>query len=231
MSNIIDIQMVPQAEIEIAVIYRDQEVPAAQVMPEVEPPPSALVESLCERLKAMRKGTYLMFPVKKINNISVEVTLTKDRKSSYVFSIGPTEFSVEDSLYETIYDRQNNDATRAMSEDAFIKYIVRDTLLDLKSVTIDKLNGKFSTKLLTPDELKIDAMWSEFCQEYKDDENIVLSINECCVCFTQTKSMTNCEHAVCLECISKLRTDQVADEHNVPQKSCPLCRQRILYLK
>jgi len=229
MSNIIDIQVVPQAAIEIPVIYGDQEVPMMRAQPNTPPAPVALVESLCGRLKAMRKGKYLMFPVKKINNISVEVTIHKERKSSYIFNIGPTEFSVEeDSLYEITYDRIGNDATRAMIEDEFIQFIVRDTLATLKTVTIDKLNGKFSTTLLTPEELKTEAMWSEFCQEYKDDENIVLSINECCVCFTPTKSMTNCDHAVCLECISKLRMEQVEQGQ---QRSCPLCRQRLLYLK
>jgi hypothetical protein len=229
MSNIIDVQMVPQAAIEIPVVYADHEAVPIRAQPNIPPAPAALVQSLCGRLKEMRKGKHLIFPIKKINNIGVEVTLHKERKSSYIFNIRPTDFSVEeDSLYETIYDRQVDDASRAMSEDEFIQFIVRDTLATLKTVTIDKLNGKFSTSLLTPEELKIEAMWNEFCQEYKDDEHIVLSINECCVCFTPTKSMTNCDHAVCLECISKLRTEQVEQGQ---QRSCPLCRQRLLYLK
>ena len=219
-----DIQTVPNVAIDMPISYD------AEHDPQVRPgAPATLVQMLCVRVKAMRKGSYLLFPVKKINNISVEATIHKQRKSCYIFSIEPTEFSVgEDGLYETIYDRQGDDATREMTEEEFIQYIVRDTLAVLKTVKIDKLNGKFSTTLLTPDELKTEAMWSEFCQEYKDDENIVLAINECCVCFTSTKTMTNCEHAVCLECISKLRMEQVVEGQ---QRSCPLCRQRILYLK
>jgi len=219
-----DIQTVPHVAIDMPISYD------AEHDPQVRPgAPATLVQMLCERVKAMRKGSYLLFPVKKINNISVDVTIHKQRNSCYIFSIEPTEFSVgEDGLYETIYDRQGDDATREMTEEEFIQYIVRDTLAVLKTVKIDKLNGKFSTTLLTPDELKTEAMWSEFCQEYKDDENIVLAINECCVCFTSTKTMTNCEHAVCLECISKLRMEQVVEGQ---QRSCPLCRQRILYLK
>ena len=215
------LNLVPQIESVLPFAERD---------PQVRPvAPVALVRSLCERLKEMRKGKYLIFPVKKINNISVEVTLLKERKSSYSFNIGPTEFSVpEDSLYETIYSRLGADATTEMTEEAFIEYIVRDTLAILKTVKIDKLNGNFSTTLPTPEELKTEAMWSEFCQEYKDSEHIVLSINECCVCFTSTNTMTNCEHALCLECISKLRMEQVAEGK---QRSCPMCRQRILYLK
>jgi hypothetical protein len=219
-----DIQMVPHIAIDIPVIYD------AEHDPQVRPgAPVALVQSLCGRVKAMRKGTYLMFPIKKINNISVEVTLHKERKSCYSFNIEPTEFSVgEDGLYETIYDRQVDLPTHEMTEEEFIQYIVRDTLAVLKTVKIDKLNGTFSTTLPTPEELKTEAMWGEFCQEYKDDENIVLAINECCVCFTSTKTMTNCEHAVCLECISKLRMEQVVEGQ---QRSCPMCRQRISYLK
>jgi hypothetical protein len=221
MSNI---QMVPHVAIDIPLVYD------AERDPQVRPvAPVALVQSVCGRMKAMRKGTYLLFPIKKINNISVEATIHKQRKSCYSFNIEPTEFSVAgDSLYETIYDRQDDDATTGMGEDEFIQFIVRDTLSVLKTVKIDKLNGKFSTTLPTPEELKNEAMWSEFCQEYKDDEHILLWINECCVCFTPTKTMTNCEHAVCLECISKLQMVQV---EQVNQRSCPMCRQRLLYLK
>jgi hypothetical protein len=121
--------------------------------------------------------------------------------------------------------------TCELTEDEFIEYIVQKTLLALKSIKIDKLNGKFTTTTPTPQDMKTNAMWTAFCQEFKDDEHMGLSMNECCVCFTLTKTTTNCEHAVCLECISKLRTEAVNDEQsNIKQKSCPLCRQRILFL-
>ena len=210
-----------------------QVVPEAVVVPNhtMPTPLTGLIKSLCASLKEMRKGKCLLLPVKKINNISVEVSIAKERKSIYILNFRPTEFNVEeDSLYETIYERIGDDATRGLTEDDFILHVVKDALVVLKKVKIDKLNGKFVTAPPSPQEVKLDAMWTDFCQEFKDEEHMVLSMNECCVCFTVTKTMTNCEHTVCLDCISKLRTEAVAGEHNSNQKICPMCRQRILFL-
>jgi hypothetical protein len=191
------------------------------------PIPMTLVQSLCSSLKELRKGKYLMLPIRKILNINVEVTIHKENKNIYILNIGPTDFSVDDdSLYEVIYKREGT----PLSEDEFIEYTVQNTLSVLKKIKIDKLNGKFTTTLKST---KTDALWTAFCQEFKDEENIVLSLNECCVCFTITKTTTNCEHSVCLDCISKLRTEAVADDElmrNVKKKNCPMCRQRILFL-
>jgi hypothetical protein len=169
-----------------------------------------------------------------MHNIGIEVLICREKKNMYILNIGPTEFSVhDDSFYETIYDHHGDDATNEMTPDEFIQYIVRDTLLVLKTVKIDKLNGTFSTTETGAEAAQLDATWIEFCQEYKHDTNIVLSINECCVCFSPTKTTTNCGHAVCLECISKLRVEQIADDElmrNINQRSCPMCRQRVLFL-
>ena len=196
--------------------------------------PTALIQSLCSSLKALRKGRCLLLPIKKINNISVEVSLTKENKNMYILNIGPLYFNVaEDSLYESIYDRLNDDLTKAFNEDEFIQYIVKDTLSALKKIKIDKLNGVFTTDPPTPKDQQMDDMWANFCQEFKEEEHIDLTINECCVCFTMTKTLTNCGHTVCLECISRLRTEAHADDEtmrNVNHISCPMCRQRIAHL-
>jgi hypothetical protein len=208
-------------------------VPAAVVPPVVAEPSASLVQSLYLRVKELRKEKSLMFPIKKIHNIGIEVTIYRGKKNMYILNIQATEFSIHDnSLYETIYD-YGDDATNKMTPEQFIQYIVRDTLMVLKTIKIDKLNGVFTTTEVCAKAAQLNETWVEFCQEYKDTENIVLSINECCVCFTATKTTTNCGHAVCLECISKLRIDQVADDElmrNINQRSCPMCRQRILFL-
>jgi hypothetical protein len=216
-----DVQVVPQVVVPVAVAVADHSMPT---------PLTGIVKSLCASLKEMRKGKGLLLPVKKINNISVEVSIAKERKSIYILNFRPTDFNVEeDSLYETIYDRPSNDATRELGEDDFILHIVKHTLATLKTVKIDKLNGKFVTAPPSPQCVKLDAMWADFCQEFKDDENMVLSLNECCVCFSVTKTTTNCGHAVCLDCISKLQPEAIADEmrNNI---NCPMCRQRIMAL-
>ena len=199
---------------------------------------TGLVQSLCTSLKRLRKGKCLILPIKKMNNISVEVSIVKDRKSTYILNISSTYFNLfsmgDDSLYENIYSLNSDDATRELSEDDFILHVVKDSLASLKNVKIDKLNGRFVTAPPCAELVKIVEMWAEFCQEFKDDENMVLSLNECCVCFTVTKTTTNCGHAVCLECISKLQTEVRADDmmlmRNVNHVGCPMCRQRILFL-
>jgi hypothetical protein len=219
---VIEDQVVPAVPVPAAPVpaLEDQVVPIA-------PAPISLVQTLCTYLKEMRKGKYLIIPIKKICNINAEVTIHKESRNSYILNIGPMDFSVDDdSLYENHYTRDGT----ALSENDFIEYIVQNTLAALKTIKIDKLNGKFTTTAPSPQAVKTDAMWTAFCQEFKDEENMVLSLNECCVCFTVTKTTTNCEHSVCLDCISKLRTEAVAGEHNSNQKICPLCRQRILFL-
>jgi hypothetical protein len=235
MSNIIEIidmnddepQVVPVIVTEdVSIPRRNHSVPT--------PMPASLVQSLCASLKGLRKGRCILLPIKKICNVNSEVSIAKENKNTYIFNIGPTQFSVaEDSLYETIYNRQDDDETRNFSEDEFIEHVVKNTLTELKKIKIDKLNGLFITEEQTLNAQKVDEMWSEFCQEFKDDEHLELMIKECCVCFTMTKTTTNCGHTVCLECISKLKTEKLADDtamRNVNHIGCPMCRQRILCL-
>jgi len=213
--------------VHVPAALEDQVVPAVHVPAAHAPVPISLVQTLCSYLKEMRKGKYLIIPIKKICNINAEVTIHKESRNSYILNIGPMDFSVDDdSLYEVNYTRDGT----ALSENDFIEYIVQNTLTALKTIKIDKLNGKFTTSALSPQAMKTDALWTAFCQEFKDEENMVLSLNECCVCFTVTKTTTNCDHSVCLDCISKLRTEAIAGEHNSNQKICPMCRQRILFL-
>ncbi len=228
--NQIEIEM--NVEAQVVPVTMTTSIPAS-LNHSVPTEPSGLIKSFCSSLKEMRKGRCLLLPIKKINNISVEVSITKDHKFNYILNIGPTEFSVaEDSLYEVNFD--NRIAGSIMTEeDIFIEYVVKVSLSNLKKIKIDKMNGCLTTTEPAPKCQKMDDMWAEFCQEFKDEENLELTINECCVCFTMTKTLTNCGHTVCLECIAKLKTDDVAEDvvmRSVKHINCPMCRQRIMFL-
>jgi hypothetical protein len=162
-------------------------------------------------------------PIKKIKNIGVIVTITKEGKY-YTFSINPTEFDIQDEVLYADHYNQLGDNPKFASDDDFTRYVVEEVLKTLRELTIDKLNGYFVTpkNCPMPDLVKMDAMWEEFCQEFKDDETFELEMNECCVCFSLTKTKTNCGHPVCLECVSKIQRDP-----NEYRKNCPLCRQLI----
>jgi len=227
-------------EIDIDVVEAEpQVVPVIMTVPEaprvdhrMPTEPSGLIHSLCASLKDMRKERSLILPIKKISNISIEVSIRKQTKTRYIFGIEPTEFNIVDDnqLYTLFYD--NSPGVVMEEEDKFIERVVKHILLSLKKIKIDKLNGQFTTDEPTRKEKKIDDMWAEFCQEYKDDEHLEMAIKECCVCFTMTKTITNCGHTVCLECISKLKlVDFVTednDRHNTKSIGCPMCRQRIV---
>lgn len=210
-----------------------------QVVPDhtVPMPLTGLVQSFSSTLN-LWSWRNLVLPIKKINNIGVEVSICRTGRCQYTLNIRPTEFKVDgESLYKIIYDKLDDSANvyksydRSMSDEVFIQHIVEDMLTNLKKIKIDKFNGNFVKERKSVYEKKQEVIFTEFCQEFKDDENMVLSLNECCVCFTVTKTTTNCGHAVCLECISKLQPEVIADDgfmhHHI---SCPMCRQRILAL-
>jgi hypothetical protein len=189
-------------------------------------PPTTLINSLAERLKGLLQNQPLILPIKTIKNIGVEVSISRKNKKIYHFTIIATDFCANGhySLLEDMFERLQSDVT----EDNFIHRVIEHILRDLKNIQIDKLHGQFVT-YNTPEQLaQISNQWNEFYQEFKDNEYITLTMNECCVCFTLTETTTNCVHAVCLECISKLRTITEAgrDDH----KNCPMCRQRITCL-
>ena len=58
-------------------------------------------------------------------------------------------------------------------------------------------------------------------------------MNECCICYQLTNIITNCGHCLCLECVSKLKTDWIEDEFIIFIKGnkCPLCREYIMYVR
>jgi hypothetical protein len=192
----------------------------------LEDEPIALINSLVGRLKNLRNKQQLLLPIKKVKNINVEVTITKTNKKFYEMTIIPLEFRVEENaLLEESVDRMPMDNT----EEDFIYRTVRRMLYILKNIKIDKYNGRFVAFQSHEQLAKRALLWTNFYQEFKEDENIVLTINECCVCFTLTETTTSCDHAVCLECISRLRTE--TEDDNDDHKNCPMCRQRIYFLQ
>jgi len=191
--------------------------------------PKALIDSLVDRLKNLRTKQQILLPIKKIKNINVEVTISKLNKKFYELSITPLEFRMKNNaLLEETVDRMPTDDT----EEDFLYRTVRRLLYILKNIKIDKYYGRFVAFQSQEQLAKRALQWTDFYQEFKEDNNIVLTINECCVCFTLTETTTNCGHAVCLECISNLNTaTDDDDDDNAEHKDCPMCRQRIFFLQ
>jgi hypothetical protein len=196
-----------------------------------EAEPTALIEAISETLKTFKKGKDIILPINKILNIGVEVSIYKQTKQIYRINIEPTDFEVEENtLFEEVYDRE---LTKEPTEDAFIQNVVKSILSHLKTIKINKISGRFSANNKQKYVEKVGDLWSMFCHEFKEIESVTLSFDECCVCYSFTKTMTNCDHSVCLECISKIRNEtEVDQEFNTRDdyKNCPMCRQRITRL-
>ena len=184
-------------------------------------PDSALTASLCTTVENMRIGRGVYLPIKSIKNIDVIVEIKRRTENTYRFNITPIDF--EGLLFERLYD------TRERAAEIFVLYMVNDILAALKKMRIDKVNGEFSIYERNPQN-NLDVLWTAFVGEFKHQENMVLELNECCICYTPTKTITNCRHAVCLECISKLPTEphiDAGDDVLTSRRNCPLCRQHI----
>ena len=214
----IEIDMIDDAE-SIPVIMTEQSTDAL--------PPSSLIQSLCASLKELRKGRSITLPIKKIRNISVYVSIHKSSRTEYKFVIQPNDFRVdEDQIFQTV--NKTRPKVLIEDEDNFIEHVVRKTLLSLKKLKIDKLMGTFYIEEPSQERQKMYDLDAEFCQAFKDDEHMEMKAKECCVCFTMTQSRTNCDHSVCLECISKLKPFRIINEGT--HIGCPMCRQRITTL-
>jgi hypothetical protein len=213
----------------IPVIMTDQEVTQAVGVeqPADALPPSSLIKSLCASLKELRKGRSIALPIKKIRNISVYVSIHKSSRTEYKFAIQPNDFSVdEDQIFQTV--NKTRPKVLIEDEDNFIEHVVRNSLLSLKKLKFDNLMGAFYIEEPSQERQKMFDLEAEFCQAFKDDEHMEMDSKECCVCFTMTQSRTNCDHSVCLECISKLKPVEIAD--GAKHIGCPMCRQRITSL-
>ena len=199
---------------------------------------NALIESFANTLREMAVGIYLLLPIRKLKNIEVNVTIHKAETKKYIFNIAPIEFRAdEDSLFEEIYDRKTVAPAIAAimtTEGIFLRHVVRTSLLILKTIKIDKLHGKFCSPMKPP-QVQWSTFCEDFCEEFKDNETMDLALKECCVCFALTASRTNCGHSICLECIANLKIEKNETNETFSTyddyKNCPVCRQRITFLK
>jgi hypothetical protein len=208
---------------------------------------SALAVSFCSTLESMRVGRRVYLPIKSIENIEVQVEINRHNEDKYTLKIIPLDFSIkrdgdirtsdggrcgiqsgciesDDTLFYKIYYR--NEAADNL------RVISNDILTSLKKMKIDKVNGEFSVDERNT-ENKMDELYKAFVAEFIHHEPIVLLLNECCVCYTPTKTKTNCDHAVCLECISNLPTAphmEIGDSCITQRMRCPMCRQHITNL-
>jgi hypothetical protein len=182
-------------------------------------PPNSieLVRSLCAKIVTLDIDQSLILPIKSIKNINVGVTIRKDTADTYTVRVLSVNFILYCPLFEENYTQSNEERI-----DLFILKMVCDLLVKLKKLVIDRLNGVFC--FASPDLYANEELMLAFISEFKDHDSIKLNIDECCVCYNPTRTITNCGHALCLECISNFPSSSLMLE-------CPLCRQIVIALQ
>ena len=189
-------------------------------------PPNSieLVRSLCAKISTLDLNQTLELPIKSIKNINVSVTINKETTQTYSIRVLALDFIMSWLLFDHVYTQPNEQRSSL-----FILKMVCDILVKLKKLVIDKVNGVFC--FASADLYKNEELMMAFISEFKDHETIVLNVEECCVCYSPTRTITNCGHALCLECLSNLLPAAVQIEIETKLiTECPLCRQAITSL-
>jgi hypothetical protein len=141
----------------------------------------------------------------------------------------------------------NLDINSKCGEVLFVKKYSRNKDLDIKQDitnivsnifdTIKKLRFcRFIGKLTTDNIEELNTFNTEYIEVFKnlmlENNNIVLSFGECCVCNENTKTYLKCGcvNNICFECYSRLKIVEEKDYELDEFKdmiSCPLCRKSL----
>ena len=108
--------------------------------------------------------------------------------------------------------------------------------MNLTSITAEELIPYIEQILTIIPTLRYDKKTSELTDEdfYSDEvvelfnfENTTTKCESCCVCHDLTNTTTECDHHLCLACMSSLK-GYVDDDEYI--RKCPLCRENISQL-
>jgi hypothetical protein len=168
------------------------------------------------------ESSRFVLPIKKINDINVEVGL----KIFKNFSGGDMmmNFQITTNIY--IHNSSNDCCEPKILYDETFKSTLSnfdvaeyETILEkiYKTIPILKMNNRTNTFITEPD---------------LDNEELALLITHpnvetksCCVCFEVGGITTCCNHIVCISCIDKIKPSR--EDEDDGYILCPLCRVQI----
>jgi hypothetical protein len=161
-------------------------------------------------------------PISTLHNLIVKIRI-------YMLHGNTFHLKVE-SEYERYIYYSKNFVNEMMLDDRIDSLIY--TLCNLfRHSTVDDLTGKIIVDDVHYNELLLKnttALTRQFIEEFKDDKTIELNAKECCVCNTWTQTrIEECNHFVCISCVSKLYPSYSDEYEGVNLKKCPLCREEI----
>ncbi len=140
--------------------------------------------------------------------VNAELRIVKiccsDNDFKYIFNLDSNKIFTRD---HGLCLENYNVFTYSLDSKEFSSEKIKSYLLEIKEILTKLELNKFLGCLVTDQQINQEYLGFDiFDGEYMDT-------NECCVCLDKTITKTNCEHALCIECWTKLKKDE-----------CPMCR-------
>lgn len=188
-----------------------------------------LATELVKRYETWEKQyTYTIhLPLEKINNVKVTTCLDIQARDSEILIYVTRDKSPE---FDCVYRLQEKDVKPTGDLLSRINQMLtafHDVLPTLKT---DKYVGCFYDSVyntLRREQLDYDNL----CKIFEDIPNVEHA-GKCCVCYEFTKTHTKCDHSLCIECWSDIRTNPDGEcegecDGDCKCIHCPVCRQVI----
>jgi len=192
----------------------------------------------------------ITLPIKKIHGLCVDAEIIKrankpllhEKKKttySYAFIIKDDHYRCDDDHWE-YYHKYYHDDTIKTDED--LKIMLECCVRFIKQCKIDKVTGHFALDgVVNGCYEKNQHDFVRLAELFEDVEHVKTLLNKCCVCHEWTRtSLKDCDHDVCVDCVSKLQKKECSachgyDPHCECQEccglekvaSCPMCRKPI----
>jgi hypothetical protein len=170
--------------------------------------------------------TEINLNIKKVDGLPVIVILvlgTNEDKTRLTFAhLKITSSIVEEIIDDDIDNKQLFLRVYNVAEyGTDLKFQVANVLLDCKlalvKVKFNKLLGVFSSE--SPPISFCDAF------EIGAETGVISVFEDCCVCYEKTKTLTPCNHSLCIPCWGE--TKYTRDDDGDENRLCPICRELI----
>ena len=68
-----------------------------------------------------------------------------------------------------------------------------------------------------------------FCEAFGigEKQGVVSEFDDCAVCYDKTKTLTPCEHLLCIPCWAKIKPTATDEDEEYVVRKCPVCREII----
>jgi len=160
-------------------------------------------------------------PIAKICGVQISshigIRKSMGKIESVVFRVQTFEMGNGDAPHVIYGKKLNAASTKSLTMEQMVSYVER-VLEIIPTLRLNKRQGNLSEYVYSDEVIGL----------FKFDNTTTHSYEECCVCQELTGTKTECEHHLCLLCMSSLH--EVEDEDGEAEKNCPMCRETIILI-